>query len=137
MGFALCATANYTQTGEWLPHAHAGLGSFAACDQPDVFQEQLFGEPRPSGEAVSAILAVQGWTRARFKLAPDAAVLVAEVPCRLPLCPPAMTAVAFWTEDGARHQFRLYKPVSEIVYDDIGWLMFVPGANLGTAFDCC
>ncbi len=137
MGFALCATANYTQAKEWLPHAHAGLGSDAACDQRNVFQEQDFGEACPSREAVSAILAVQGWTRLRFKLAPDTAVLVAEVPCRVPLCPPAMTAVAFWTEDGARHQFRLYKPVLEIVYDDIGWLMFVPGANLGTAFDCC
>jgi hypothetical protein len=132
MGFALCATTDYTQAKERLPHAHAGLGS-----QRNVSEEPLFGEARPSGEAVSAILAVQGWTRVRFKLAPDAAVLVAEAPCRVPLCPPLMTAVAFWTEDGARHQYRLYKPVLEVVYDDIGWLIFEPGANLGTAFDCC
>lgn len=97
----------------------------------------MFAQNRPAAPELAAILAVQGWTRTRFKLPPDAAVLVSEVPCRVALCPPLMTAVAFWTEDGARHQFRLYKPLLEVVYDDIGWLMFTPGAHSGTTWDCC
>src|SRR6201999_2375816 len=52
---------------------------------------------------------IQAWTRKRFGLEATAAILVAEVRCRVPLCPPLETAVAFWTADGARHQFRLYK----------------------------
>jgi hypothetical protein len=53
-------------------------------------------------------------------------VLVAEVACRLPGCPPLETVVAFWTEDERRHQFKLYKPVADVVYDDIGWLIGSP-----------
>jgi hypothetical protein len=103
----------------------------------EYVETPMFGETRPAGEALSAILHIQGWTRARFKLPSDSPVLVAQIPARVPLCPPLMTAVAFWTQDGARHQFRLYKPLLDVIYDDIGWLMFIPGANAGTAFDCC
>lgn len=102
-----------------------------------MFDELGFRDARPHGQTLLAILAIQDWTRARFKLGSGAPVLVAETPCRIPLCPPLSTAVAFWSEDGTRHQFRLYKPMAEVVYDDIGWLMFEPGANSGTAFDCC
>ena len=80
---------------------------------------------------------IRNWTRARFKLAPDAVVLVAEVACRLQGCPPLETVVAFWTADERRHQFKLYKPLAEIVYDDIGWLIGSPTSHDGTQWDCC
>ena len=41
-----------------------------------------------------------------------------------PGCPPLETVVAFWTADERRHQFKLYKPLREVLYDDVGWLMF-------------
>ena len=81
--------------------------------------------------------AVRGWTRRRFKLPADSVVLVAEVACRLPGCPPLETVVAFWTEDERRHQFKLYKRTVDVVYDDIGWLMFSPTGHDGTQWDCC
>ena len=80
---------------------------------------------------------IRAWTRRRFKLAPDAVVLVAEVACRIPGCPPLETVVAFWTEDERRHQFKLYKPVADVLYDDIGWLMGSPASHDGTQWDCC
>jgi len=77
---------------------------------------------------------IQGWTRTRFKLAPLAPVLVSEVACSVPGCPPLQTVVAFWTGE-ARHQFRLFKPLLDVLYDDIGWLM---ATDHGTAsWDCC
>ena len=97
----------------------------------------MFGHNRPDDRALAALANIQGWTRGRFKLAPDAAVLVSEVACRLPLCPPLETAIAFWTEDGARRQFRLYKPMLEVVYDDIGWLIGMPLSHDGAAWECC
>lgn len=102
-----------------------------------MFGRTLFGQPRADSHALAALANVQDWTRRRFKLAPDAAVLVSEVACRLPLCPPLETAIAFWTEDGARHQFRLYKPIAEVVYDDIGWLIGTPSSHDGAAWECC
>ena len=97
----------------------------------------LLGQAKPDPSFLAALEAIQGWTRRRFKLAPDAAVLVSEMACRLPGCPPLETVVAFWTEDEKRHQFKLYKPVAEVTYDDIGWLIGSPTAHDGSAWDCC
>jgi len=86
---------------------------------------------------LDAIVSVQGWTRSRFKLEPTAAVLVSEVACRVPGCPPLETVVAFWTSDDSRHQFRLLKPLAEIRYDDIGWLFGTPSAHDSATWSCC
>ena len=86
---------------------------------------------------LAAVEEVQGWTRRRFRLAPQSAVLVSEVACRLPGCPPLETVVAFWTPDDKRHQFKLYKPLAQIIYDDIGWLIGSPTSHDGSAWDCC
>jgi hypothetical protein len=56
-----------------------------------------FVEKRP--EHAAALDRVRAWTRERFALADDAAILVSEVSCALPGCPPRETVVAFWTED--------------------------------------
>jgi hypothetical protein len=93
---------------------------------------------RPKATALhpSALENIQAWTRQRFKLTPDALVLVAEVARRVPLCAPLETAVAFWTAD-KRHQFKLAKPALEVVYDDIGWLIGSSADHEGTTWDCC
>ena len=56
----------------------------------------LTGPPSPA--VLDAIASIQGWTRRRFKLDEAAAVLVSEVACRVPGCPPLETVVAFWTD---------------------------------------
>jgi hypothetical protein len=77
-----------------------------------------------SAAQVAALDRVRVWTRERFKLADVLPVMVAEIACGLPGCPPLETVVAFWTEDDRRHQFKLFKPVAEVVYDDLpfAWL---------------
>jgi nitrate reductase delta subunit len=97
----------------------------------------FIGQPRHEAAFLAALEAVQGWTRRRFKLTLEAAVLVSEVACRLPGCPPLETVVAFWTEDERRHQFKLHKPLADITYDDIGWLIGSPASHDGSAWDCC
>ena len=93
------------------------------------------GQPSPA--IVEAIASVQSWTRHRFKLDQSAAVLVSEVACRMPGCPPLETVVAFWTVDDRRHQFRLLKPLLEVRYDDVGWLFGTPAAHDPSTFSCC
>ena len=97
----------------------------------------FIGQPKHGAAFLAAVEAVQSWTRRRFKLASEAAVLVSEVACRLPGCPPLETVVAFWTEDDRRHQFKLYKPLLDVTYDDIGWLIGSPTSHDGSAWDCC
>ena len=78
------------------------------------------------------------WTRARFKLGDDAAILVSQVSCRLPGCPPVETMVVFWTDE-KRHQFKLFKPVADVVADDLPptWLKGALVAIAGLGCDCC
>jgi hypothetical protein len=92
-----------------------------------------------SPEHHEALARVRDWTRERFKLAHTATILVAEIACGLPGCPPLETVVAFWTEAEKRHQFKVFKPVRDIVTADLpfAWLkdsLFVPK---GFGCDCC
>jgi nitrate reductase delta subunit len=65
-----------------------------------------------------AIDRVATWTRARFALAEDETVMVSEVSCAVPGCPPIETHVVFWTALG-RHHFKVFKPLAEVVEGDL------------------
>jgi nitrate reductase delta subunit len=96
-----------------------------------------FRNKRP--EHLQALDRVKAWTRERFKLAPDAAIMVAEVSCTLPGCPPLETVIAFWTGSEQRHQFKLFKPVTEVVPDDLPptWMKNALVAIEGAGYECC
>jgi hypothetical protein len=115
----------------------------------ETSQRDAARQPRSAGGArrdlsfkrspaqVEALDRVRAWTRERFKLADALPVIVAEVVCGLPGCPPLETVVAFWTEDDRRHQFKLFKAVEEVVQDDLpfAWLK---DALVSTSEDeCC
>ena len=86
-----------------------------------------------------ALARVREWTRERFKLPDDAVILVAEIACGLPGCPPLETVVAFWTADTRRHHFKVFKPVREVVNDDLpfAWLKDSLAVPEGFGCDCC
>lgn len=66
----------------------------------------------------AAIDRIAAWTRARFVLAEDETVMVSELSCAVPGCPPIETHVVFWTALG-RHHFKVFKPLAEVVDDDL------------------
>jgi hypothetical protein len=86
-----------------------------------------------------ALARVRAWTRERFRLPETAAIVVAEVACGLPGCPPLETVVAFWTEDVTRHQFKMFKPVREVTNDDLpfAWQKDSLAVPEGFGCDCC
>ena len=92
-----------------------------------------------SPEQLEALDRVREWTRARFDLPEDAPVLVSEVACGLPGCPPVETVVAFWSADATRHQFKMFKPVQGVVADDLpyAWLKDALVVPEGFEYDCC
>jgi nitrate reductase delta subunit len=118
---------------EWLTGREPSEGG----GMPEAFRIPTFARKRP--EHTAALDRVRAWTRERFKLAEDATVMVAEIACGLPGCPPLETVVAFWTEGDTRHQFKVFKRVAEVVEDDLppAWLKNGLIVNEDDGFTCC
>ena len=76
-----------------------------------------FRRARPDHSAAAE--RVKEWTRERFALPEEAAILVGELACTIPGCPPIETVIAFWTEGDKRHHFKVFKPLAEVVEDDL------------------
>lgn len=92
---------------------------------------------RKSDAELECVARVEAWTRARFGLGEDEAVLVAQVECSLPGCPPLETVVGFWPADGRHRHFKVFKPVEDVVEDDVppSWLRDALVASDDA--DCC
>ncbi len=105
---------------------------------PDADASAKLGFARKSPKHLEVLERVRQWTRERFKLPEEATVLVSELACAIPGCPPLETIVAFWTADARRHHFKLFKPVADVVYDDLPftWLMDSLALPEGGC-DCC
>ena len=86
----------------------------------------------------SALERVREWTRARFKLADDETVMVSEIACSVPGCPPIETHVVFWTPAG-RHHFNIFKPLAEATEDDLppAFMKNALVAAEGADLECC
>lgn len=86
-----------------------------------------------------ALESIRDWTRQRFQLQPDETILVTELACTVPGCPPLETVVAFWTLDGQRHHFKLFKPADQVVPEDLpyAWMKRALAVPDGFSGDCC
>jgi hypothetical protein len=113
------------------------LAAWQAFDSP-VDDDGLMNLSPTHGGDPEAIARVSEWVRERFKLPEGAAIMVSEVTCNLPGCPPLETVVAFW-ENETRHHFKLFKPVGEVTSDNLpfAWMkesLIVPE---GFGCECC
>lgn len=101
----------------------------------------MFGNSRPSPEQSLALQRIETWTRERFSLAPAEAVLVSELACALPGCPPLETVVAFWTagatDEPLRHHMKVFKPALQVTPDDLPPYWMKPALAADDAGDCC
>jgi nitrate reductase delta subunit len=98
----------------------------------------MLGFTRKSPAANAALDRVHDWTRARFALTNDETVLVSEIACAVPGCPPIETHVVFWTVAG-RHHYKIFKPLAEVTEDDLP-PAFMKNALIaleGLDCDCC
>jgi hypothetical protein len=94
---------------------------------------------RNSPERAAAAARVKDWTRGRFNLPQDAVVSVSQIECAVPGCPPLETVVMFWTEEQTRHHFKVFKPLQEVLLDDLppAWLKDALAAVGGIDGGCC
>ena len=98
-----------------------------------------FGAMRKGIGHLEAVERVKDATRARFALREDDTVLVSETAATLPGFPPHETKVVFWTADGTRHHFKVFKPVEEVGDTDVppAWLRESLTAAEGVECSCC
>jgi hypothetical protein len=82
---------------------------------------------------------VKAWVRARFRLGEDDVVSASEVECALPGCPPLETAISFWLADGKRRHYKVFKPIVEVVEDDLppSWMRDALIVEEGAECSCC
>jgi nitrate reductase delta subunit len=98
----------------------------------------MLGFVKKSPERSLSLDRVRDWTRARFALPEDATIVVTELACAVPGCPPLDTVVVFWTARG-RHHFKVFKPVAEVVPDDLPppWMKYALLDIEGIGCECC
>jgi len=125
-----------TALQQWL------AGTDASAARAAARRSARAGFVRKSAAQTGALDRVRAWTRARFALGDDVAILVSELACTLPGCPPRETVVAFWTAQGGqdrRHHFKIFKPVAEVEPDDLppAWLKDALVIPEGGDCDCC
>ena len=99
----------------------------------------MFGTFRGDEAKRLGLERVRAWTRERFSLPDDAALLVTELACGLPGCPPLETAVAFWSAPDRRHHFKVFKPAAQVTPDDLpyAWLRDAMRVPDDFSADCC
>jgi nitrate reductase delta subunit len=99
----------------------------------------MFGTLRHDAAQDIALAEVRTWVQERFSLSPDAAVLVAELACTLPGCPPLETVIAFWTGADIRHHYKVFKPAQQVRPDDLPpyWMKDALAVPSDWSGDCC
>jgi hypothetical protein len=101
-------------------------------------QVGMVGFKRKTPNYGVAVDRVRDWTRARFALTDAETVMVSEMTCSVPGCPPIETHLVFWTGAG-RHHFKIFKPLAEVAEDDLP-PAFMKNALIaleGIDCDCC
>ena len=76
-----------------------------------------FAKKSPAHRA--ALTRVKDHVRENFRLTEAETIVVAELECRQPGCPPLETVIAFWGEDGRRRHYKVFKPVEDVVLEDL------------------
>jgi nitrate reductase delta subunit len=118
----------------WLPTPAKPAPAIPPDEDGD---DPLFGSGRKkAGAQAEAIERVTRWVRERFKLRAEDAIMVAEVTCTIPGCPPLETSVAFWDEAGTRHHFKMLRPVTEVTADHLPFAWMKSSLVLADGFGC-
>jgi hypothetical protein len=71
--------------------------------------------PRPDGAATAR---VKAWTSAALRPDDTRTILVTELACTEPDCPPVETVIAV-LGDGEPQRWKLHKPVAAVTRDDV------------------
>ena len=77
----------------------------------------LFGEKRTI--SVDQAERIKAWTRGVFHLNDETTVMVTELECREPSCPPIETVIAVLKGPGNTQQYKIHKTANEVDLSDV------------------
>jgi nitrate reductase delta subunit len=100
----------------------------------------MFVPFKRSADRLAAAESVKRWTRSRFSLAENVMLLVTELESAVPGFPPLHTVVAFWTAEQKHYHFRIFKPLLDVLEEDLppSWYKeALAVAFEGMQCDCC
>jgi hypothetical protein len=74
------------------------------------------GRSQPDREQVERL---KCWARMAWHVPEDATVMVTELECREPDCPPIETVVAVLQEGHPTKQYKIHKPIADVLEADL------------------
>jgi hypothetical protein len=77
----------------------------------------LFGSSRKADP--KRIVEVKEWVAEVLRLGADVSVLVTELRCTEPGCPPLETVIAILDRPGQPRQFKIHKAVADVTFADV------------------
>lgn len=82
--------------------------------------DDLFGGKRKSNS--QATQQVKTWALDVLQLGEDTSLMVTELRCTEPGCPPIETVIALLKASHPTQQYKIHKPVADITLDDVATL---------------
>ena len=85
----------------------------------------MFGSFAPDPLQDAALARVEALARQRFRLQAADTMMVTELACAVPGCPPLETVIVFWPAAGTgpgallRHHCKVFKPVQQVDENDL------------------
>jgi len=74
---------------------------------------------RGSSSQAGKVKEIKGWVQEALQLPPEATIMVTELTCTEPGCPPLETVIALLRGPGDSGQQKIHRGVAEITRDDI------------------
>jgi hypothetical protein len=68
---------------------------------------------------------VKSWVLDVLKLEEDTSLMVTELQCTEPGCPPIETVIALLRPSHPTHQYKIHKPIADITLDDVATLVTI------------
>jgi hypothetical protein len=62
---------------------------------------------------------IKQWMRELFELSPEVAIVVSELACKEPGCPPLETVIAVLHGPGETEQHKIHRPIADIDADSL------------------
>jgi len=79
---------------------------------------------------------VQSWLRRHFALSEAAVIVVSELQCAVPGCPPVETVALIWDGLGQAYRLRVFKPLAEVTLQDLPPAWYLPALVDEGDVDC-
>ena len=75
---------------------------------------------------------VKAWVREALQVGDDTTLMVTELRCTEPDCPPVETVIALMETAQAGRQYKVHKPLSDITRSDVARLATTPPKHIGS-----